>query len=136
VIPSLVRVSAAFAGAPNPAGEERARLEAALERATSALPAGRRRLLALGLGVLDALARVRRLRRFERLDDPDARALLDAVGASPLRPLRRLHASLRMMTQLAWYADPGHWAECGYDGPWLGRVDVERGPPPEIGAPA
>ena len=40
-----------------------------------------------------------------------------------------------MMTQLAWYADPAHWAECGYDGPWLGRVAVEAGPPPDLGPP-
>ena len=29
--------------------------------------------------------------------------------------------------------DEAHWDECGYDGPWLGRVAVERGPPPDLG---
>jgi hypothetical protein len=74
--------------------------------------------------------------RFAALGDRKARAVLDSLGRSRLKPLRRLHQSLRMMTQLAWYLDPARWPECGYDGPWLGRVAIESGPPPDIELPA
>jgi hypothetical protein len=99
---------------------------------TSALAPRERRLLGLGMRVLDLLSWTRFGRRFARLDDAAARKVLDGLGASRVAPLRRLHQSLRMMTQLAWYSDEAHWADCGYDGPWLGRVPVERGPPPDL----
>jgi hypothetical protein len=86
--------------------------------------------------VLDLLSRARHLRSFAALGDTEARRVLDALGRSPLAALRRLHLSLRMMTQLAWYSDAAHWSECGYDGPWIGRVAVEKGPPPDLGRPS
>jgi hypothetical protein len=133
VIDALVRASAAFVGAEIPAGAERANLEAGLARMTAALAPRERRLLRLGLRVLDVLSRMRFLRPFAGLSDDQARRLLDALGASRLAALRRLHMSVRMMTQLAWYADPARWEECGYDGPWLGRVPVQSGRPPDLG---
>jgi hypothetical protein len=132
VIYSLVRASAAFVGAGNPAGAERERLAATLARMTSALAARERGLLRLGMLVLDLRALFAGGRRFAALGDAKARAVLNSLGRSRLAALRRLHHSVRMMTLLAWYADPAHWGECGYDGPWLGRVAVEAGPPPEI----
>lgn len=132
MIETLVRASAAFVGAANPSGAERANLESGLERMTAALAPRERRLLGLGLSVLDLRSRLRFFRRFSRLGDAEARRVLDALGESKLAALRRLHQSLRMMTQLAWYADPAHWDECGYDGPWLGRIAVEAGPPPDL----
>jgi hypothetical protein len=133
VIQTLVRASAAFVGAGTPTGAEHERLAASLARMTGALAARERRLLRLGLFVLDLRSLASGLATFRKLPDARARAVLDALGGSRIAALRRLHQSLRMMTQLAWYADPAHWAECGYDGPWLGRVDVERGPPPDLG---
>ena len=47
---------------------------------------------------------MRFFRRFATLGDDEARRVLDALGASRLAALRRLHLSVRMMTQLAWYA--------------------------------
>lgn len=135
MIRSLVRASAAFVGAGDPAGAERERLEAALARMTATLAPRERRLLRLGLLVLDLRSLASAGRRFASLGDSRARAVLDSLGASRLEALRRLHQSLRMMTQLAWYLDPVRWAECGYDGPWLGRVAVECGPPPALELP-
>jgi hypothetical protein len=132
VIQALARASSAFVGAGHPAGAERERLEAALARMVSALAPRERRLLRLGILVLNAISLAAGRAPFRALNDAKARLVLDSLGRSFLSPIRRLHQSLRMMTQLAWYADPAHWAECGYDGPWLGRVAVERGPPPEI----
>lgn len=135
MIQALVRASAAFVGAGDPAGAERERLTATLTRMTDALAPRERRLLRLGMFVLDLRARSRG-GRFRALGDADARAVLDSLGRSRIAALRRLHQSVRMMTQLAWYSDSEHWAECGYDGPWLGRVAVEAGPPPDIELPA
>jgi hypothetical protein len=135
VIDTLVRASAAFVGAANPAGAERANLESSLRRMTAALAPRERRLLGIGTRVLDLRSLLRFGRRFRNLGDDAARKALDSLGASRIAALRRLHQSVRMMTQLAWYTDPAHWAECGYDGPWLGRVAVECGPPPDLGAP-
>jgi hypothetical protein len=136
VIRALARASAAFVGAGNPAGAERERLEAALARMTRALAPRERRLLRLGVFFLDFRAFFAGGRRFSALGDARAAALLDSLGRSRLGPVRRLHQSLRMMTQLAWYTDPAHWAECGYDGPWLGRVAIESGPPPALELPS
>jgi hypothetical protein len=133
VIDTLVRASSAFVGAPAPSGAARATLEAGLERMTAALAPRERRLLRLGVAVLGVLSRLSSGRAFPRLDDAAARKLLDRVGGSRIAALRRLHMSVRMMTQLAWYSDPARWAECGYDGPWLGRIAVDAGPPPDLG---
>ena len=132
MIQALVRASSAFVGAENPLGAERARLESELARMTGALARRERRLLGAGMLVLDAARSPRVGRTFARLDDASARRVLDSLGRSRLSALRRLHQSVRMMTQLAWYSDPAHWEECGYDGPWLGRVAVEAGPPPNL----
>ena len=101
---------------------------------TGALAPRERRLL--GLGVVRARRSARsslRGARSRSLDDGPRAASSTPSAARASAALRRLHLSLRMMTQLAWYADPAHWDECGYDGPWLGRVAVERGPPPDLG---
>jgi hypothetical protein len=133
VIRTLVRASSAFVGAGTPSAAELASLEAELARMTGALDPRERRLLGLGTSFVDLVARLRFGRRFSRLDDGPARRILDGLGTSRVALLRRLHLSLRMMTQLAWYSDPAHWDECGYDGPWVGRIAVERGPPPDLG---
>lgn len=136
MIETLVRASAAFVGAASPSGAERANLESTFGRMTAALAPRERRLLSFGIGVLDFRSRLRFGRPFARLGDDAARRTLDALAASRIAALRRLHQSLRMMTQLAWFADAAHWADCGYDGPWLGRVSIEAGPPPDLGPAA
>lgn len=134
MIRALARASAAFVGAATVSGAERANLEATLRRMIGALAQRERLLLRSGLIVLDTLSLARFARTFSRLDDAAARRLLDALRRAPLASLRRLHQSVRMMTQLAWYSDAVHWDDCGYDGPWLGRVAIERGPDPDLGS--
>jgi hypothetical protein len=105
-----------------------ARLAAMVQR----LPRDQRRLLRAGQAVLDVLALARFARPFSRLDDRGARYLLRALARSPFPPLRRLHSVLKMMTQFAYFAGEATWTAIGYDGPWLGRIDVPSAPPPRL----
>lgn len=38
-----------------------------------------------------------------------------------------------MLCQYAWYLGDETWGACGYDGPWLGRVEVVSRPAPVLG---
>lgn len=131
---ALVRAAAAFVGAPLPDGPRREALERRLAALIGRQPADQRRLLAIGTVTLDVLAAFRYGRRFRALDDVRAEAFLVALSRAPLAPLRRLHASLKLLLQFAWYLDPEAAAETDYDGPWLGRVPIEAGPPPRLEA--
>lgn len=130
----LVRAAAAFVGAPPPDGARREALEGRLAALIGRQPADQRRLLRVGALTLDVLAVFRYGRRFRALDDARAEAFLVVLSRAPLAPLRRLHASLKLLLQFAWYLDPAAVAETDYDGPWLGRVPIEAGPPPRLDA--
>lgn len=132
----LVRTAAAFVGAGEegfPAPEACGTGER-LGKMVVRLPRDQQRLLRIGCAIVDAIAVIRFGRRFAALDDHRARKLLRGLAKAPLGPLRRLHFVLKMMTQFAYFAGEEAWAAVGYDGPWLGRVDVEVAPAPRIGA--
>ena len=42
-------------------------------------------------------------------------------------------ANNQQLTQLAYFMDEGTWDAIGYDGPWLGRIDVTVASPPALG---
>ena len=101
------------------------------------MPDGDRRLLgALLLGIeYGAPAALVRLRRFSELD-PSRRETWLRSWADSAIPLRRQGAAaLKALGALAWYGREAAWADVGYDGPWLGRVDVPVHPAPELRAP-
>jgi hypothetical protein len=134
VIATLVRAAAVFTGGAEPEGARREALERRIRAILAALPSDRRRLLAAGALALEWLPMLRFGRRFRALDAPRAEAWLRFLQRAPATPLRRLHASLKLLLQYAWYLDPATHAETDYDGPWLGRVDVAAGPPPKLDA--
>jgi len=96
------------------------------------LPADRVRLLHAGGRLLRLLARARHGRALARLDGERVRRLLAWLAGSRIRPLRRLGRVLGMMGRYAWYAGEAAWADAGYDGPWIGRVDVAVHAAPEV----
>ncbi len=104
-----------------------------LRRMLAQLPRDQVLLLRIGTLVLDGLSVARFGRGFRRLDAWRARKLLRAIAGSPLGPLRRLHHVLKMMCQFAYFASEATWGITGYDGPWLGRIEVAAGPPPAVG---
>ncbi len=107
---------------------------ARLAKMATRLPADQRLLLRVGCLAVDAVALLRFGRPFWRLDDTRARRLLRGFARSWLKPLRRLHFVLKMMTQFAYFSAEESWATVGYDGPWLGRVAVETLAPPQLDA--
>ena len=135
MIRDLIRAASAFCGADVPE-DAHADLAARISNRIADLPASERRLLRLGSFVLDLLPLPRHLRRFRNLDRPRAELVLRWCARAPIGQIRRLHRSLKMLLQFAWYSDPARWPEVGYDGPWLGRVAVEAGPPPRLIPPA
>lgn len=100
------------------------------------MPDGDRRLLgALLLGIeYGAPAALVRLRRFSDLDPRRREAWLRswADSAVPLR--RQAAAALKALGALAFYAREEAWEAVGYDGPWLGRVQVPVHDAPDLRA--
>ena len=97
------------------------------------LPVDQRRLLRLGVSVLQVISMLRHGRRFDRLSIERARSLLRWLERAPWKALRRLHRSLKMLCQYAYFAGEETWSGCGYGGPWIGRIEVAADPPPDIG---
>ncbi len=131
MIATLARAGAVFCGAADDGAPSRAVLER-LTAMVACLPADQRALLRAGVFILDWIAVPRYMKRFRRLDAGRAEHVLRWLARAPIAPLRRLHASLKMITQMAWYADPARWPEIGYDGPWLGTRAVDVGPGPKL----
>ncbi|HEY8377155.1 MAG TPA: GMC family oxidoreductase N-terminal domain-containing protein, partial [Nannocystis sp.] len=85
----------------------------------------RLRLRALLLG-LEYGAPLFRLRpgRFTSLSPAEREAYLASWARSRLAPRRQGAAVLRALASLAYYGRDAAWPDVGYDGPWLGRVEV------------
>ena len=85
----------------------------------------RLRLRALLLG-LEYGAPLFRLRpgRFTSLPPAEREAYLASWARSRLAPRRQGAAVLRALASLAYYGRDAAWPDVGYDGPWLGRVEV------------
>ncbi len=101
------------------------------------MPAADRRLLsALLLGLeYGTPAALLRLRRFSGLDPVRREAWLRSWAESAI-PLRRQGAAaLKALGALAFYGREEAWPDVGYDGPWLGRVDVPVHDAPDLRAP-
>ncbi|HSM35078.1 MAG TPA: GMC family oxidoreductase [Longimicrobiales bacterium] len=111
---------------------------ASVDRILRSLPAPRRRMLRAFLALLEFGGPGLRLRRarFTSLPREDAIDLL--AGWAEARPpaLRRGVNGLRALAGLAYYGDDASWAAIGYDGPWLGRIDVAVLPAPWPPLPA
>lgn len=105
---------------------------AAADRVVRWLPAGRRRMLRAFLVLLEFGGPGLRLRRsrFSSLSRSAAADLLAAWSEARPPGLRRGVAGLRALAALAHYGTETSWAGIGYDGPWLGRVDVDTLPAP------
>lgn len=92
------------------------------------LPADERvgaRLLLRAVGLLPIVLGPRR-GRLHRLARDDARATLERLRLSRWRALRYLFFCMKSLVAMAYFARPATWAAIGYDGPYLGRVDVGR----------
>lgn len=99
-------------------------------------PVDRWRLRALLQGVewLGPVSRGRP-RRFSRLPLRERQALLDGWSKSNVAPFRQMVAVLRSLAMIARYGREEAWEAIGYDGPWLGRVEVPALPVPEFAGP-
>ncbi|HEX7051291.1 MAG TPA: GMC family oxidoreductase [Longimicrobiales bacterium] len=102
------------------------------------LSAGDRTQLRLLLRMLEfvAPALMGRPRRFSRLNRERRERILTRWAASPLVPLRQGAAALKALAALGVYGRDAAWPDVGYDGPWLGRVDVAVHPAPSLSHPA
>lgn len=105
-------------------GEEALR---AADRIARWLPSGRRRMLGVFLALLEfgGPGLRRRRARFSNLPRAEAADLLADWLEARQPSLRRGVAGLKALAGLAYYGDESSWAEIGYDGPWLGRLDVD-----------
>ncbi len=133
----LVRLLAALvaaeeSGAPAP---EQAGVPERLQRRLLLLTPRDRRLLALGLRVLDLRAFLVSARSFDRRSPAQIRQSFAALGRSRLAPLRRLYQVVRMLLLFVYFCDPAAFGLTGYDGPWLGRVLVPVHPGPILVRP-
>jgi hypothetical protein len=63
-------------------------------------------------------------RRFTRLSPAEQDAYLRGWMESSLGARRIVFRALKTLAALGYYAQPSAWQPIGYDGPWLGRVDV------------
>jgi hypothetical protein len=63
-------------------------------------------------------------RRFTRLSPAEQDAYLRGWMESSLGARRIVFRALKTLAALGYYAQPGGWESIGYDGPWLGRIQV------------
>lgn len=63
-------------------------------------------------------------RRFTRLTPQEQDAYLRGWMDSTLGARRVIFRALKTLAALGYYAQPPSFAEIGYDGPWLGRVEA------------
>jgi len=63
-------------------------------------------------------------RRFTRLEPADQDAYLRGWMESSLGARRLIFRALKTLAALGYYARAESWEAIGYDGPWLGRVEV------------
>ncbi len=63
-------------------------------------------------------------RRFTRLAPPEQDAYLRGWMESTLGARRVIFRALKTLAALGYYAQPASFADIGYDGPWLGRIDA------------
>jgi hypothetical protein len=92
----------------------RDRLEVVVAGALAARPPAVQRKLVLFIRALDVMARVRYGRPLARLDPVRRTALVEAVGRSPLQPLRLGVWGLRTLIQMGYYTQPDVQADLGY----------------------
>ncbi len=64
--------------------------------------------------------------RLERLSQEDARAFLERLRLSSWRLFRYFFFCARSILAMAYFSRPAVWPAMGYDGPYLGRVEVLR----------
>jgi choline dehydrogenase-like flavoprotein len=109
-----------------------------VDRILRSLPAPRRRLLSAFLALLELGGPGLRLRRgrFTSLPREDALDLLARWADARPPALRRGVNGVRALAGLAYYGVDASWASIGYDGPWLGRMDVATLPAPWPPLPA
>lgn len=107
-------------------GGERTDAVAALEEGLAWLAEDRQELVARLPGLFDQLSRVvvPTWRAWSALDEPAKVAAIEDWARSPLEWRRGIHGALRQLLLFHAHTDPSTWAEIGYPGPWLGRVEV------------
>ncbi len=91
-----------------------------------------RRALGLGISALSTLAILRHGKSLRSLPAPAVESLLRSCRGSRIPMLRRLAGVLVRLVLFAHYDGPETWAAVSYEGPWLGRIPIEVGPPSEI----
>jgi choline dehydrogenase-like flavoprotein len=113
--------------------EDRVSLAEGIESLLRHAPAGDQRLFALLLhGIeLGAPFAAGRFGRFSSMEAPDRERALRRWAGSAMPSLRQGVASLRALAALVHYGAEEGWTHAAYDGPWLGRVDIDVHAPPE-----
>jgi hypothetical protein len=64
--------------------------------------------------------------RLDRLSRQDARAFLERLRLSRWRLFRYVFFCVKSLFAMAYFTRPAVWPAIGYDGPYLGRVEVSR----------
>jgi hypothetical protein len=64
--------------------------------------------------------------RLERLSREEARGFLDRLRLSSWRLFRYFFFCAKSIIAMAYFSRPAVWPAMGYDGPYLGRVEVAR----------
>src|SRR5690606_18967113 len=100
------------------------------------LPGTDRDRLAIALRSLEHAPRLRGRPPLSRQPREEAERTLLRWAASSVAPLRQAAAALRSLALLAAYGRDDAAGLSGYDGPWLGRVDVPVLPAPDLLAAA
>jgi hypothetical protein len=70
-----------------------------------------------------------------RMQPAAAEAHMNRLARSRLPGWRRLARIVKAMLAYAYYGRPAAWPALGYDGPWVGRVAIERLPDPVLERP-
>ena len=74
-------------------------------------------------------------RRFTRLSRADQESYLRGWMTSSMGARRIVFRALKLIAALGYYTHADAWAKIGYEGPWIGRREVEPGGGPEPAVP-
>lgn len=107
-------------------GSERCDAVEALQESLAWIDDERRPLIAALPMLFDQASRVLvpTFAAFRDLSPEGQRACVEDWAASPLALRRQIYGGLRQLLLAHAYADPATWAEIGYPGPWLGRIEL------------
>ncbi len=126
----LLQLAHGLLGPLVPPPEDTRFLEA-VSASVARLPLADRAAFHLLIAIHEVLPLFARSAPLSELPSTARDAWLQGLARARLAPLRRAAAVARTLVAFAYYGQEQAWPAIGYDGPWIGRIDVERLPDPE-----